>query len=253
MVIPNEPIPQRTSLGGRPQCQYTILGDTDAQIRFETASKQSYDPPLSRVNTLGSSEDRLKLMELIKLYTKLSDRVLDLETTNTTQAKEIVDLKKRVKKLERKRKSRTPGRNLFKIEDAKTQRRYGHNIDTARVTTASTLITTVGVSVSTVEPKKTKERESKEKSSDTATKPTRGVTIQEPNETVSRPIVPPQQQLDPKDKGKGIMQEPEKPMKMKGKDQIAFDKEVARRLEAQLQAELEKKKELQDKEKKRLT
>nr|GEX06662.1 hypothetical protein [Tanacetum cinerariifolium] len=48
-------------------------------------------------------EDRLKLKELMELSTKLSDRVLDLEKIKTTQAKEIVDLKKRVKKLERKR------------------------------------------------------------------------------------------------------------------------------------------------------
>ncbi|GJY52736.1 hypothetical protein Tco_0443583 [Tanacetum coccineum] len=49
------------------------------------------------------------------LYTKLSDRVLDLETTKTAQAKEIASLKKRVKELERKRKSKTPGMNLFNI------------------------------------------------------------------------------------------------------------------------------------------
>ncbi|GKC98946.1 hypothetical protein Tco_1169221, partial [Tanacetum coccineum] len=42
-------------------------------------------------------------------------RVLDLETTKTAQAKEIVSLKKRVKKLERKRKSKNPRMNLFKI------------------------------------------------------------------------------------------------------------------------------------------
>ncbi|GKC00350.1 hypothetical protein Tco_0986486 [Tanacetum coccineum] len=40
-----------------------------------------------------------------------------------------------------------------------------------------------------------------------------------------------------KDKGKGIMVEPEVPLKKK--DQIAMDEEVARKLEAQLQAELE--------------
>ncbi|GJR88576.1 hypothetical protein Tco_0212587 [Tanacetum coccineum] len=32
-------------------------GDVEAQIRFEAASKQSNDPPLSRVNTLGNGED----------------------------------------------------------------------------------------------------------------------------------------------------------------------------------------------------
>nr|GEW44959.1 hypothetical protein [Tanacetum cinerariifolium] len=63
----------------------------------------------------GCGEDRLKLKELIELCTKLSDRVLDLEKTKTAQAKEIANLKKKVKKLERKRRSRTPGMNLFKI------------------------------------------------------------------------------------------------------------------------------------------
>nr|GFA09706.1 hypothetical protein [Tanacetum cinerariifolium] len=64
---------------------------------------------------LTSGEARLKLKELIELCTKLSDRVLDLEKTKTAQAKKIADLKKRVKKLERKTRSRTPGMNLFKI------------------------------------------------------------------------------------------------------------------------------------------
>ncbi|GKG25096.1 hypothetical protein Tco_0395724, partial [Tanacetum coccineum] len=49
-----------------------------AQIRFEAASKQSNDPPLSRVNTLKSAEDNIKLKEMIELYTKLLERALDL-------------------------------------------------------------------------------------------------------------------------------------------------------------------------------
>ncbi|GJW94300.1 putative ribonuclease H-like domain-containing protein [Tanacetum coccineum] len=103
----NEPSPQGTGSGSGPRCQDTILGDAKAQTRFETASKQSNDPPLLRVNTLGSGEDRLKLKELMELCTKLSDRVLNLETTKTAQAKEIANLKKRVNKLEKKKKSRT--------------------------------------------------------------------------------------------------------------------------------------------------
>ncbi|GJX91464.1 hypothetical protein Tco_0344790 [Tanacetum coccineum] len=43
--------------GSSPRCQDTILGDVDAQTRFETTSKQSNDPPLSKVNTFGSGED----------------------------------------------------------------------------------------------------------------------------------------------------------------------------------------------------
>ncbi|GJR20582.1 hypothetical protein Tco_0969109 [Tanacetum coccineum] len=54
---------------------------------------------------------------------------------------------------------------------------------------------------------------------------------------VSKPIVSPAQPSI-KDKGKGIMHEPEKPMKFKGKDQIAFDEELAKKLDADIQAEL---------------
>ncbi|GKC02158.1 hypothetical protein Tco_0993768 [Tanacetum coccineum] len=60
--------------------------------------------------------------------------------------------------------------------------------------------------------------------------------MKEPSETATRPTVPPQQH-DPKDKGKGKMVEQEKPLKKK--DQIKFDEEIAQRLQAQMQAELE--------------
>ncbi|GJT29981.1 putative reverse transcriptase domain-containing protein [Tanacetum coccineum] len=60
--------------GSGPRCQDTILGDVDAQTRFETTSKQSNDPPLSRGYTLGSGEDRMKLLELMELYTQLSNK-----------------------------------------------------------------------------------------------------------------------------------------------------------------------------------
>ncbi|GJT75956.1 hypothetical protein Tco_1042681 [Tanacetum coccineum] len=62
-------------IGSGPMCQDTILGGVDAQTRFETASKQSNDPPLSRGYTLGSGKDNMKLLELMELYTKLSDLV----------------------------------------------------------------------------------------------------------------------------------------------------------------------------------
>ncbi|GJR95415.1 hypothetical protein Tco_0267589 [Tanacetum coccineum] len=48
--------------GSGPRCQDTILGDVDAQTRFEITSKQSNDPPLSRGYTLGSGEDSMKLL-----------------------------------------------------------------------------------------------------------------------------------------------------------------------------------------------
>ncbi|GJX73900.1 ribonuclease H-like domain-containing protein [Tanacetum coccineum] len=199
-----------------PKRQDTILGDGPAQTRFERLSKQSNDPPLSGVNTPRSGEDRLKIMELMEICTKLSDRVLALENVKTVQDLEITGLKKRVKKLEKKKKARTPQlkRRLFKVriessvdKRLETQGRYDHDID---VTTVSAPITSVGVSVSTAEQstppitttviededhivaqtlmkmrsekskEKAKERGSKEKSNKPATRPTRGVTMQEP-------------------------------------------------------------------------
>ncbi|GJT58196.1 hypothetical protein Tco_0993250 [Tanacetum coccineum] len=47
--------------------------DSDAQTRFETTSKKSNDPPFSRVNTLGSREDSMKLMELMPLRPATTD------------------------------------------------------------------------------------------------------------------------------------------------------------------------------------
>ncbi|GJY92299.1 hypothetical protein Tco_0508081 [Tanacetum coccineum] len=58
--------------GSGPRCQDTILGDVDAQTRFEITSKQSNDPPLSRGYTLGSGEDSMELLELMKFCTQLS-------------------------------------------------------------------------------------------------------------------------------------------------------------------------------------
>ncbi|GJZ26663.1 retrovirus-related pol polyprotein from transposon TNT 1-94 [Tanacetum coccineum] len=78
MTTLNESFPQGTNSGSGPRCQDTILGVAEAQTRFEAASKQSNDPPLSRVNTLGSREDNMKLTKLMEFYTKLSERALDL-------------------------------------------------------------------------------------------------------------------------------------------------------------------------------
>ncbi|GJU66570.1 uncharacterized mitochondrial protein-like protein [Tanacetum coccineum] len=87
--------------------------------------------------------------------TKLSERVLDLETIKTAQAKEIANLKKRVKKLERKRKSRTPGMNLSNCYDANSKDTVEEGevqVPTAdmEVNTASASVTTAGVSTTTL-------------------------------------------------------------------------------------------------------
>ncbi|GJT81703.1 hypothetical protein Tco_1056045 [Tanacetum coccineum] len=75
----------------------------------EHVSTPSYNPS-------QSGKDRMKLNELMDLYAKLSDRVLALENTNTSQVVKIATVKERVKKLEKKRKSRTyKPRRLYKV------------------------------------------------------------------------------------------------------------------------------------------
>ncbi|GJX62945.1 hypothetical protein Tco_0295845 [Tanacetum coccineum] len=86
----------------------------------KTQSKATLNEPsssgTSSGNTLQSGEDRLKLEELMALCTTLQSRVLALETTKTTQTTEIASLKRRVKKLERRNKSRTHGlKRLYNV------------------------------------------------------------------------------------------------------------------------------------------
>ncbi|GJZ03351.1 putative reverse transcriptase domain-containing protein [Tanacetum coccineum] len=114
-ATPNESSSQGTNSGGGPRCQET-MGDTIAQTRFESVSKHSNDSLLARGNTLQSDEDRLKLDELMALCTTLQNWVLDLEKTKTTQHNEIASLKRRVKKLEKKNRSRTHRlKRLYKV------------------------------------------------------------------------------------------------------------------------------------------
>nr|GEW61693.1 hypothetical protein [Tanacetum cinerariifolium] len=64
----------------------------------------------------------------------------------------------------------------------------------------------------------------------------RGVIVQEPSEFRTTSSSQPSQLPHAKDKGKGIMVEPEKPLKKK--DQIALAEEVARKLKAQIKAKI---------------
>ncbi|GKF25021.1 hypothetical protein Tco_0080915, partial [Tanacetum coccineum] len=72
--------------------------------------------PTHSNDPLLSGKDRLKLNKLMELCTSLSQRVLDLEKTKTSQAVEITELKRRVKRLEKKGGSRTHRlRRLYKV------------------------------------------------------------------------------------------------------------------------------------------
>ncbi|GJU34422.1 ribonuclease H-like domain-containing protein [Tanacetum coccineum] len=211
-------------------------------LRMRLSMRRGGDS-MERAATTATSLDAEQDSDSILGDRPAKTRVLALENVKTTQDLEITSLKKRLKKLEKKKKARTLQlkRRLFKVriksfankslgdqedaskqriniaesdqdeeisfvqEDADTQGRYDQDID---VTTVSAPITTDVVSVSTAEPstppttttviededltiaqtlmkmrnkkskEKAKERGSKEKSSEPATRLTRGVTMQ---------------------------------------------------------------------------
>nr|GEW15937.1 hypothetical protein [Tanacetum cinerariifolium] len=72
----------------------------------EPSSQGTYSGGGPRGNTFRSDEDSMKLNELMKLCTNLQNNVLYLEKTKTTQKNEIDSLKRRVKKVENRNRSR---------------------------------------------------------------------------------------------------------------------------------------------------
>ncbi|GJY10414.1 hypothetical protein Tco_0378599, partial [Tanacetum coccineum] len=81
------------------------LEDAEEPVTNDTENVTSV--PTHSNDPLLSSEDRLKLNELMELCTSLSQRVLDFEKIKTSQAAEISELKQSIKRLEKKRGSRT--------------------------------------------------------------------------------------------------------------------------------------------------
>ncbi|GJT83847.1 ribonuclease H-like domain-containing protein [Tanacetum coccineum] len=250
-ATPNESSSLGTNSGGGPWCQ-EIMGDTITQTRFESVSKHSNDSLLARGNTLQSDEDRLKLDELMALCTTLQNQVLDLEKTKTTQHNEIASLKRRVKKLEKKDRSRTHRlKRLYKVsltarvESSDTEESLGEDaskqgmIDAIDANEEITLVSVHDVNVSTGEEvfsitvdditlaqvlKEIKSTKPKKKE----------VVIQELGEstkTISSQLSSQQSQ----DKGKGILIEPMKPMNKK--DLIRLDEESALNLHAEFDEE----------------
>ncbi|GKA44657.1 putative ribonuclease H-like domain-containing protein [Tanacetum coccineum] len=265
-ATPNEPSSPGTSSGGGPKCQETT-GDTPAHTRYKRVSKMSNDLLLTRGNTLRSDEDSMKLQELMDICTTLTQRVLDLETelkeTKTTHKAKVADLRKRVKKLEKK--------NSLDKEDASKQGRIADIDDNEEITLVSTThddvdehvddtvvdnivedvieeevvediitaklivdvstagdqeVSVVNVPVSAVAPIITTAQPTKAtKTVEITTAPkVRGISIQEQEESTTKTASSQQPQVQDKRKGKTIMiEEPEMPKKRKVQERL--DKE----------------------------
>nr|GEV18757.1 hypothetical protein [Tanacetum cinerariifolium] len=215
-ATPNEPSSPRTSSGGGPRRQDTTR-DTFAQARSENVSKQSNDPYISRVNTLRSGEDRLKLKELIEICTNLQQRVIDLENTKTDASKQrrnIIDIDAYAK-------------TTLVDEIVEDQGRYDDQemFDTSVLDDEEEVLLKQAQDVQNVVKKPdeltmaqalVKIKKSKPMGE---TKTTTTVTIPTPDSR--RP------------KARGVVMQEPKPLKMKKKDQISFDEQEARRLQAE--------------------
>ncbi|GJS57045.1 putative ribonuclease H-like domain-containing protein [Tanacetum coccineum] len=216
-----------------------------------------HDSPLLGGNTPGSDEGRPNLTELMDICTKLYDRVLDLEKEKDAQAVEILNLKKRVKKLESKVKSRIlpPKRRLYRQVDSsddslgkentskqernsdKTKPMFNDSAFDELNDMVDDLVLLVHLQVlpadTLVVIRRTRPR-------------TTSVVIHDPEEEPTRTVPVPTVQSQPSynNKEKEKMVEPEELVKIKirdqGMDQVQDDAELAQRLYQEDLAELER-------------
>ncbi|GJY65573.1 hypothetical protein Tco_0467811 [Tanacetum coccineum] len=244
-----------------------------------TLNKSSPQGTGSEVNTSGSREDSMEhqddLMDfvpptphdspLLGGHTPGSDEGMKLFKIGTSRRKSLD--KENVSKQGRNLKTRSMfeegdfdddfddiddmvNEEMENVEGDTVNAGGAVNTATTGVSAASASVTTAGVSISTAEPRtpptttttafededltiaqtlvKMRSEKAKEK----------GVAFRDVEESArSTKILP---TIDPKDKGKGIMQEPEKPPKNPRKAQIQMDEELAMRLHEEEKAELER-------------
>nr|GEV40873.1 putative reverse transcriptase, RNA-dependent DNA polymerase, Gag-polypeptide of LTR copia-type [Tanacetum cinerariifolium] len=180
----------------------------------ERVPTPSHDP-------LPSGKDRLPLNKLMEICTKMSNRVPSLEQTKTNQAAKLEKLKKRVKKLKGKKKNRTYGLKRLYKGRMNDQELFGvHDLDCDEVfmdvTTAENVehdATVAKKEVTTIEDIEVAAATTPQISKDELTLDHTLMEIKA---------------AKPKEKGP-----------LKKKDQIALVKEVARKLEAEMKAEMD--------------
>ncbi|GJX97693.1 hypothetical protein Tco_0353491 [Tanacetum coccineum] len=111
-----------------------------------------HDSPLPRGHTLGSDEGRTQYNELMDLVTKLSDRVVALETelkkTKKVYGADFIKLIKKVKRLDKKDKLSKSRRKLRLVLSNKE----GISTASTDFTTANVRVTTAGAEISTTSP-----------------------------------------------------------------------------------------------------
>ncbi|GKB78686.1 hypothetical protein Tco_0945581, partial [Tanacetum coccineum] len=243
-------IPQ-FSVPTEPVADEAIYEERDDSLERATTTTASLDTEHDRVNTLRNGEDRLKLKELMALCTNLQNRVLDLEHTKTTQALEIDSLKRRVKKLEKKQRSRTHGltrlyrgriddidadediylvnvhrdEDMFGVNDLKGDEIVVKSEVADKDVNLSIDEVTLAQALAALKSAKVQEK------GDVIKEPSVSVSTQE-QEQAPTPIVSSQQPTQIKDKGKGKMVKEEPVKKMSKKELLKLDEKLAFKLQA---------------------
>nr|GEW52875.1 hypothetical protein [Tanacetum cinerariifolium] len=258
MTTLTEPSLQGTGLGSGPRRHVTTLGDKNAQTRFETASKLSHDPPLSKVNTFGSGEDSMEhqdelmdfvppiahdspllgghtpgndkgrpnINELINLCTQLSNRVLALEQLKTVQDLKKTSDKENVSKQRRDESNKIEELNLSDKGSRETKV-FDYTTAAEKDVNAAEPVSTAGDAVN-------------------GTSVIPDVSAAGPSRSVAGPSTKEPRRATPpltvqsQDKGKGKMVEPEPISKNPIKAQIQRDAEIAQRLFEEEQAQFER-------------
>ncbi|GJR89323.1 hypothetical protein Tco_0213334 [Tanacetum coccineum] len=291
-IIESSTQPQKTQKPRKPKRKDTQVpqpsGPTE-HVADEVVHKELGDSLVRDATTAFSLEAEqdsgLRMYLNFPMIHYSQEKVLDLEKTKTTQANEISSLKRSVKKLEQKKRSRTHGlKRLYKVglttrvesssdeedlgEDASKQGRRinaidadediilvnvqddadnemfdvnalngeevfvaGQNenvveeiVDAAQVSTAATTVTIttkeITLAQALAELKSTKPK-------------SKGIVLQEPGESTTTTTI--SSKGLSQDNGKGILVEPEKPLKKK--DQPKLDEEMSLKLQAEIDEE----------------
>nr|GEU38623.1 putative ribonuclease H-like domain-containing protein [Tanacetum cinerariifolium] len=236
-LTPPSPTPATTS----PPQQECIPLPPQAQ-----SARPSSPPQQQPTQTAGISESSMTLLnKLMKTCATLTQQLANLEQDKVAQALEIVKLKQRVRKLEKKR--RTKHSWLKRLRKVGIAQRVESSNDTVmedqeddtdetepaeveevlEVVTAAKLMTEVVTSATPITTAAQVPKAS-------ASRRRRGVVIQDPEEIATLVIM--HSEVKSKDKGKGILIE--EPKLLKGQAQIDMDEAFARSLDAELNANI---------------
>nr|GEW46792.1 hypothetical protein [Tanacetum cinerariifolium] len=241
--------------------QLTLMGMTK---RKDTELPQTSGPTTNITDETVNEEmnDSLELVQVVVPGAKKpwGTPLLRLETTKTTQAMEIDSLKRRVKKLEKKQRSRTHKlKRLYKVgltarvdssDEASLENRGRFNdqedaemlfdvaddrgkevlfsqevlvkeVNAAAATTTTAIIDDITLAKALMEIKSARPKAKRLVIHEQEQVPTPTVSLQQPS------------QVKVQDKGKGKMVEPEHVKKLSKKDQLMLDEELAFKLQTE--------------------